>query len=145
MPELPHQTRMTKQRTVILEELRKLSSHPTADELYLIVRAKMPHISLGTVYRNLCFLSEQGKILKLEMPGNVYRFDGNTEPHQHVRCIYCGKVADIPAAREEPQVTDMWAPGFAAILCSRVEYDGICSQCAENSDAHIPDDVPRRW
>ena len=47
---------MTRQRAVILEELRKLTTHPTADELYQIVRARMPRISLGTVYRNLCFL-----------------------------------------------------------------------------------------
>ena len=66
MQTLQHQTRMTRQRAVILEELRKLTSHPTADELYQIVRTRMPRISLGTVYRNLCFLSDSGTILKLE-------------------------------------------------------------------------------
>ena len=60
------QTRMTRQRAVILEELRKTKSHPTADELYSIVRERLPRISLGTVYRNLDFLAETGEILKLE-------------------------------------------------------------------------------
>lgn len=53
------QTRMTRQRAVILEELRKTATHPTADELYSIVRRRLPRISLGTVYRNLDFLGRQ--------------------------------------------------------------------------------------
>ena len=60
------QTRMTRQRMVILEELRKVKTHPTADELYAMVRTRMPRISLGTVYRNLDFLTESKEILKLE-------------------------------------------------------------------------------
>ena len=43
------QTRMTRQRAVILEELRKVKTHPTADELYSIVGGRLPRISLGTV------------------------------------------------------------------------------------------------
>ena len=56
------QTRMTRQRMVILEELRKVKTHPTADELYAMVRTRMPRISLGTVYRNLDFLTESKEI-----------------------------------------------------------------------------------
>ena len=65
------QTRMTRQRMVILEELRKVKTHPTADELYAMVRTRMPRISLGTVYRNLDFLTESKEILKLESAGSA--------------------------------------------------------------------------
>ena len=65
------QTRMTRQRMVILEELRKVKTHPTADELYAMVRTRMPRISLGTVYRNLDFLTESKEILKLESAGSI--------------------------------------------------------------------------
>ena len=64
------QTRMTRQRMVILEELRKVKTHPTADELYAMVSTRMPRISLGTVYRNLDFLTESKEILKLESAGS---------------------------------------------------------------------------
>ena len=74
------QTRMTRQRAVILEELRKVKTHPTADELYSIVRERLPRISLGTVYRNLDFLTESKEILKLESAGSIRRFDGDTRP-----------------------------------------------------------------
>ena len=97
------QTRVTRQRTVILEELRKLTCHPTADELCDIVRRRLPHISLGTVYRNLDHLAEEGIVLRLDMAGKSKRYDGNIQPHQHVCCIYCGRVADVPTQRAEGQ------------------------------------------
>ena len=62
------QTRMTRQRMVILEELRKVKTHPTADELYAMVRTRMPRISLGTVYRNLDFLTESKKYSNWSQP-----------------------------------------------------------------------------
>ncbi|MBW2706713.1 MAG: transcriptional repressor, partial [Deltaproteobacteria bacterium] len=49
---------MTRQRQVILEELRKVDTHPSADEVYEMVRKRLPRISLGTVYRNLEILSQ---------------------------------------------------------------------------------------
>ena len=54
--------RITKQRQVILEELRKLNTHPSADEIYKVVRRRLPRISLGTVYRNLEVLVQMGEI-----------------------------------------------------------------------------------
>ncbi len=56
--------RITRQRRVILEELRRVNNHPSADEIYEIVRRRMPRISLGTVYRNLEMLTELGEIQK---------------------------------------------------------------------------------
>ena len=54
----------TIQRKVILEELSLLKSHPTADELFQIVRIRLPKISLATVYRNLADLAASGRIRK---------------------------------------------------------------------------------
>jgi Fur family transcriptional regulator, ferric uptake regulator len=91
MPTSPKR-RMTSQRRIILEELRKTKTHPTADELYVVARKRLPKISLGTVYRNLDQLAESGEILKLEMCGCQKRFDGNTHEHFHARCQGCGRV-----------------------------------------------------
>ena len=130
------QTRMTKQRAIILEELRKLKTHPTADEVYSIVRKRLPNISLGTVYRNLDFLTESGDIRCLSTPGSSKRFDGDTSWHQHVRCIHCGCVADVHAPVEGPAVSGMNIPGFAKVLTSRVEYDGVCETCVKKGKSH---------
>lgn len=124
------QTRMSKQRAIILEELRKLKTHPTADEIYGIVRKRLPNISLGTVYRNLDFLTENGEIRCLVASGLSKRFDGDLSHHQHVRCVHCGRVADVCMSVMPPSVASMHVPGFSQVLSSRVEYDGICEHCA---------------
>ena len=120
---------MTKQRRVILEELRKLYSHPTADELYAIVRKRLPSISLGTVYRNLEILSESGMIRKLELAGAAKRFDGETVKHYHVRCKRCGSVADIHL---EPLISIEQAAQRVTdydILSHGLEFSGVCPKC----------------
>ncbi len=127
------QVRMTRQRAIILEELRKVKTHPTADELYSIVRKKMPRISLGTVYRNLEFLAETGEILKLESAGNTKRFDADTSWHQHVRCIECGCVGDVLHPQEAPSIKGIHVDGFN-ITGARIEYDGICARCSGKKD-----------
>ena len=70
--------RNSRQRQVILEELRKLTSHPTAAVLYAVVRRRLPKISLGTVYRNLELLARMGVVQKLELAGGEARFDGRS-------------------------------------------------------------------
>ena len=87
--------RNTRQRQVVLGELKQLTSHPTAADLYEITRARMPKISLGTVYRNLELLAENGVIQKLDIGGSEARFDGNPERHYHVRCVRCERVDDV--------------------------------------------------
>ncbi|MBQ4567087.1 MAG: transcriptional repressor [Desulfovibrio sp.] len=124
------QTRMTRQRAVILEELRKSRSHPTADELYSIVRERLPRISLGTVYRNLDFLADSGEIRRLESAGTIKRFDGNMHHHQHVRCVSCGCIGDVMPPLPTPDFDEMTVEGFSAIHNARVEFDGLCDACA---------------
>lgn len=93
---------LTPQRDLIIQELRAAKDHPTADELYQRLRAKLPRISLATVYRNLETMSRAGIIRKIEAAGSQKRFDGSLFPHFHMRCVKCGKVMDAPI--ELPQV-----------------------------------------
>ncbi len=123
------QHRNTQQRMVILEELQKINTHPTATDLYQIVRCRLPKISLGTVYRNLDLLCEVGTIEKLDLTGREARFDGNLERHDHVRCIHCGRLDDVHdvgdnLVGEEPKQL----AGYE-ILGRRLEFLGICPDC----------------
>ncbi len=123
------QTRMTKQRAIILETLRELRSHPTADELYAIVKQKLPRISLGTVYRNLDLLSSSGEITLLEQAGQQKRFDGNTMPHHHVRCTVCGRVGDIFNARATlPDMNHLEVDHFT-IHSADITFYVLCQDC----------------
>jgi len=122
--------RLSKQRKVILEELRKVKTHPTADEVYDMVRKIIPRISLGTVYRNLEFLSSKGLVLKLGAPGAQKRFDGTPEPHPHIRCAICTAVADVECEIEVPEIPSSCTSGFK-ILNTNVEFVGVCPKCQE--------------
>ena len=120
---------MTTQRTIILEELGKLKTHPTADELYRIVRRRLPKISLGTVYRNLEILSGSGLIQKIEVPGTMKRFDGEAQTHHHVRCVSCGAVSDVGPGHTiiVPEITGD-VEGYRIVGC-RLDLIGICPRC----------------
>ena len=127
-------TRMTRQRAEILAELRKAKTHPTAEEIHARVRRALPKISLGTVYRNLELLAQAGEILRLEGGSHGRRFDGDVSPHLHVRCVRCGRVADVRGPALAPALEGLSAAGFA-ILGARIELDGLCEQCAAAAPA----------
>jgi len=126
--------RITPQRKVILEELRMADSHLTADDVYKMVRARLPRISLGTVYRNLEILSRLGMIHKLELGGMQKRFDGKTQDHYHLRCLRCGRIDDVPM---EPQtVLEESVEGLTdyKVLGHRLEFVGLCLTCREQPE-----------
>jgi Fur family ferric uptake transcriptional regulator len=127
--------RNTRQREVILEELRKLSSHPTAVGLYEIVRRRLPSISLGTVYRNLELLAAMGTIQKLDLAGSQARFDGNPDRHHHVRCTRCGRVDDVCGASLDLAKLGSDDCGGYELLAYRLELIGICPRCREQSSS----------
>ena len=121
--------RNTPQRKVILEELRAVKSHPTATELYDMVRRRLPRVSLGTVYRNLEVLHEDGLIRKLEFGGSEARFDGDTKDHYHVRCRECGHIEDIYDLGPGGQPAQPAALAGFRIEGLRLEYIGVCPDC----------------
>ena len=120
---------MTRQRKVILEELKKVSSHPTAIEVYEKVRRRLPKISLGTVYRNLELLSEDKKIRTLEHGRDKRRFDGDVTHHHHVLCKICGKIDDIEIGPLESIETAINNTRGYQILDHKLELWGICPAC----------------
>ena len=133
MNELDKNMRLTSQRQVILEELRKVTSHPTANEVYDMVRKRLPRIGLGTVYRNLDLLAQKGVIRKLEVGGEQKRFDGDTSPHYHIRCVECNRVEDVFIARHKDLEKNAATCCTYKILDHHVQFSGICSNCLGNA------------
>ena len=83
----------SKQREALLTLLRSTRSHPSADWLYENLRKEFPNISLGTVYRNLAQLAENGDILKISTSANKEHFDGFVHRHFHCVCNKCDKTS----------------------------------------------------
>jgi len=90
--------RITNQKIVILDFLRKTKIHPTAEQVFLEVQKKLPRISKATVYRILEGFVEDGTIRSVadkSGAGSPTRFDGNEKSHQHFICTRCGKIIDL--------------------------------------------------
>jgi Fur family transcriptional regulator, ferric uptake regulator len=126
------QQRMTRQKRVVLEELGKVKTHPTAYDLYEMVKLRLPLISLGTVYRNLDQLSSAGQIRRLDMGQGQRRFDAVADEHSHIRCISCGKVDDVPLNPSVSTITikDIVSSqsGYEVLGCE-MDFQGICPKC----------------
>jgi Fur family ferric uptake transcriptional regulator len=133
--------RMTRQRKIILRELKQVKTHPSADEIYVMVRRYLPRISLGTVYRNLETLAQLGEIKKIEIGGSLKRFDGNMSEHYHVHCMGCDRIDDVPESihfdfnRKMAEITQFQISGH------RLEFIGLCPDCAEKQAARMLDRI----
>lgn len=123
------QLRMTNQREIILQELKKSKRHLSADELYDRVKKNMPRISLATVYRNLEILSEARVIRKLEISGRQKRFDFDVSDHDHIYCIMCHKVDNLNIERKDVDSEQLGVEVGYSITGYRVEVIGICPEC----------------
>lgn len=133
MNNLP-EIRLTKQREVILEELCKLRNHPTADQIYDIVRQRLPRISLGTIYRNLEMMARDGAIQRLDLAGQR-RYDGNADDHAHLECLKCGDIHDLPIDIPSLPLSDAAKAaldGFE-ITGYRICFLGFCPACRADS------------
>lgn len=123
----------SRQRASIKEYLINTYEHPTADTVYLHVKEEFPHISLGTVYRNLNLLSEMGEAVKIPTPFGGDRFDGNTSPHYHVVCTSCGCVMDLMP--EEDYITSINKEAEkhfdGTITSHKMLFYGTCADCCK--------------
>lgn len=136
------QPRRTAQRQIILDTIRRMPVHPTADEVYRRVRRIMPRISLGTVYRNLDILTGTGQIVKLEV-GTQSHYDGTLAEHAHILCRACGRMDDVSPevlrdAVELLQYADAAIEGYEAVS-HRLYFIGTCRQCTLSHTQQPPD------
>jgi Fur family ferric uptake transcriptional regulator len=122
---------MTQQRKTILEVLRSTKTHPSADEIYELVKQKLPRISLGTVYRNLEVLAELGSIQVLELSGSLKRFDWDPNKHYHIRCIRCDRVENAPIAPMDKLENKVYKSTVFEIIGHNLEFTGLCPRCTE--------------
>ncbi len=122
-------TKFSKQRESIKEYLIHTKEHPTADMVYFNIRQKFPNISLGTVYRNLNFLEEQGEIVRLTDGVGSDRFDGNLEPHYHFVCRKCKKFCDLEMNSLE-HINTLAAANFRGKIEGHTTlFNGLCEEC----------------
>lgn len=127
--------RKTIQCDLVLEAVKNLHCHATADEIYGEIVKTHPNVSKGTVYRNLQRLCETGDIRKREIPGGADRFDHICSNHYHVKCINCGHVFDVDMEYMDNIEKSIKNTHGFVFTGHDIVFKGICPDCKSDSQA----------
>lgn len=125
--------RNTIQKQLILNAVRNLRNHPTADDVYNYIVQNHPNISKGTVYRNLNSLAEDGILIKISVPDAADRFDDTLKKHYHIKCMECKEFMDVNLdymQELDDKVSEMTK---YKIFSHDIVFKGICQSCADKS------------
>jgi Fe2+ or Zn2+ uptake regulation protein len=120
---------LTSQRRAVLEALKDFRGHPSAEEVYLVVKKRNPRVALGTVYQALSVLEEIGLIEAKHWSESPVRYDLNTEPHYDIRCTRCGEVAEIPGIEFEDFAARIRENTPYKVTNASLVIEGLCPHC----------------
>jgi Fe2+ or Zn2+ uptake regulation protein len=132
LPVFAMNLRNTKQRQAILDAMEAHGGHLTAEEVYKIVKRRHPRLSLGTVYRNLRVLTQQGTVRELDFGMAITYFETTKDTHYHLVCRVCGGIVDVEMALEKKLmklVTQARGEGGFMIEEHRLDFVGVCEAC----------------
>ena len=125
--------KITPQRMAVYKVLIKSKQHPSAEIVFRKVREVLPNISLDTVNRTLLTLAEIGAAFIVEGSGDVKRFDGKLETHQHFKCVKCKRIFDFHYKPFDNITVPKSISRKFIVLKKTVYLEGICDLC-RNSD-----------
>ncbi|MCP4685310.1 MAG: transcriptional repressor [bacterium] len=121
--------RVTPQRIAVYEELCRSRNHPSAEQVYSLVRRRMPTISPNTVNETLLTFAQIGLVEVIEGFGSSRRYDPNLTVHHHIHCAECGAILDFTSENlSHLELPDEITREFE-IINARVVITGICSTC----------------
>jgi len=125
--------KLTHQRLEIFRALAAMESHPEAETLFRAVQARVPTVSLDTVYRTLWRLHGLGLVTTLGPRQGGIRFDANLDRHHHFVCVRCGLVRDFESEALNGVPVPTAVKALGAVLEARVEVRGVCTTCRARS------------
>jgi Fur family transcriptional regulator, peroxide stress response regulator len=120
--------RATRQLAAVYDALAVSHDHPTADQIFRRVRRVLPRVSLGTVYRNLDKLREQGRLRVVRLEGGLAHYDAMIDAHDHFVCERCAAVVDLPGHPRSLDVRPLRAAGYDVHWHTTALY-GVCKAC----------------
>ena len=97
----------SRKRQAIYDLMLSTQEHPSAEWIYTMLKPEFPDLSLGTVYRNLKLLEENGAIRAVTVISGSEHYDAIMTPHPHFICNLCGKIQDLPAKFLLPELTSV--------------------------------------
>jgi len=87
----------SEQRREILRTFLRTEKHLTAEELYRLVKKRIPSVGFSTIYRTLKLLCECGLCRELKLEDGTVRYEHlyGHEHHDHLICVKCGKFVEV--------------------------------------------------
>lgn len=95
IPEEISGLRMTRQRQGVYRTLMQERNHPTANDVFMRVKDRLPNISLATVYNCLEALVQHGIIRQVNFDRESSRYCSNLSEHGHFHDEVTGVIHDI--------------------------------------------------
>lgn len=124
--------RNTVQRQLILEAVKTLNVHATAEQVVEHLAKIHPSIGRATVYRNLNQMAEGGELIKVGTFYGSTHYDHNTHEHFHFICTSCKQIFDISGSMSDVIEDVQETEGFE-IDSYTVSFDGLCNECKNPS------------
>ena len=113
----------------MIEDALQALGHPTAQDILLEVKKAYPYISMGTVYRNLNILTEDGLVKQLYFPNSPERFELCIHDHDHLLCSRCGHIIDIDGSCCDDIDEKIAAKTGFVIESHTIVFQGLCASC----------------
>lgn len=121
--------KFSRQREAIKNNVAHRRDHPTADMVFTDIRKIFPNISLGTVYRNLALLCDQGELQKIGTSDGLLHFDHDTSQHDHFVCRKCRCVMDMQLV-DAFDIKEYGNRHFdGEIESCQIIFYGLCREC----------------
>jgi Fur family ferric uptake transcriptional regulator len=123
--------RLTRQREAVVRMFLVREGHVCADELYRMLRKKMPNISPATIYRTVNLLKDVDLASEVNFTGKRRRYEHAFEHphHDHLVCLACGKTGEfVNQSIEKIQERVVKEYGFVPTR-HRLEIFGYCRSC----------------
>jgi Fur family peroxide stress response transcriptional regulator len=98
--------KVTPQRIAIYDAVLNLKNHPTAEHIADSIKAHHPSISVGTVYKVLNVLVENGLLKKVKSEKDVMRYDAMLEHHHHLYCAESDRIEDYQDEQLDALIID---------------------------------------
>lgn len=121
--------RNTRQRQLLLSEIKKLKTHPSARELFEILRKKDANYSIATLYRNLEYFTNKQLVYKLKSNGTETRYESDLSPHINLVCEHCGFIEDIYDFESIDFLTPQIQSSGFDLKIKFLEIPGTCKKC----------------
>ncbi|KMO87183.1 transcriptional regulator [Megasphaera cerevisiae DSM 20462] len=120
--------KVTPQRLAVYEAIDHNMTHPNAEAIYKKLQPKYPSMSLATVYKTMEIFAKIGVVQVLQCEEDAHRYDYNTSPHAHIRCVRCNRVMDVNVDQKTLAANAADQTGFK-VDSVNISFTGLCKDC----------------